>query len=52
MTTQTRATFDDLMRAAGKAADPEHLTIFRKGEIADAEPAVPGWKMSVDELFR
>ena len=33
------------------AADPEHPTVFRRGEIADAEPAVPGWRMPVDELF-
>jgi Uma2 family endonuclease len=25
--------------------------IFRRGEIAEAEPAVPGWSMSVDDLF-
>ncbi len=24
---------------------------FRRGEEADAEPAVPGWKMRVDDLF-
>ena len=34
-----------------KASDPEHPMIFRRGEIADAEPAVPGWRMAVDELF-
>ena len=34
-----------------KASDPENPTIFRRGEIADAEPAVPGWRMAVDELF-
>jgi Uma2 family endonuclease len=34
-----------------KASDPENPVIFRRGEIADAEPAVPGWRMSVDELF-
>ena len=34
------------------AADPEHPTIFRRGQIANAEPAVPGWRMSVDDLFR
>ena len=34
------------------AADRANPTIFRRGEIADAEPAVPGWRMSVDELFR
>jgi len=26
--------------------------IFRKGEIADAKPAVPGWRMPVDRLFK
>jgi Uma2 family endonuclease len=25
---------------------------FRRGETADAEPAVPGWRMPVDHLFR
>ena len=26
-------------------------TVFRRGEIADAEAAVPGWRFQVDELF-
>lgn len=26
-------------------------TVYRRGEQADAEPAVPGWRMPVDELF-
>ena len=34
-----------------KASDPEHLVIFRRGETADAEPAVPGWRMPVNDLF-
>ena len=34
-----------------KASDPEHPVIFRRGDIADAEPAVPGWQMPVDDLF-
>jgi len=34
-----------------KASDPENPVIFRRGEVADAEPAVPGWRMAVDELF-
>lgn len=34
-----------------RASDPENPTIYRRGEIAEAEPAVPGWKMAVDELF-
>ncbi len=31
--------------------DPNNPKIFRRVDIADAEPAVPGWIISVDELF-
>jgi len=34
-----------------RATDPERATIYRRDEIAEAEPAVPGWTMAVDELF-
>jgi Uma2 family endonuclease len=34
-----------------KASDPDNPMIFRRSDIADAEPAVPGWRMAVDELF-
>jgi Uma2 family endonuclease len=34
-----------------KASDPDNPIIFRRGEMADAEPAVPGWQMAVDKLF-
>jgi Uma2 family endonuclease len=34
-----------------KASAPEHPVIFRRGERADAEPAVPGWRMAVNDLF-
>lgn len=34
-----------------KASDPEHPVIFRRGDNADAEPAVPGWRMAVNDLF-
>jgi len=34
-----------------KASDPEHPVIFRRGDMADAEPAVPGWRMAVNALF-
>jgi Uma2 family endonuclease len=34
-----------------KFNDPDTPVIFRRGEIANAEPAVPGWRMAVDELF-
>lgn len=42
---------DEVVRVYS-ASDPDTPTIFRRGEIADAEPAVPGWRMPVDELFR
>ena len=32
--------------------DPETPTIYRRGDIAEAEPAVPGWTMPVDDLFK
>ena len=31
--------------------DPENAIVYRRGEIAEAEPAVPGWTMPVDDLF-
>ena len=34
-----------------RASDPEHPVTFRRGEMADAEPAVPGWRVSVDWIF-
>ena len=34
-----------------RASDPERATIYRRGETAEAEPAVPGWTMAVDNLF-
>ena len=34
-----------------KASDPDNPLIFRRGDMADAEPAVPGWQMAVDELL-
>lgn len=33
-----------------KSADGKP-TVYRRGEIACAEPAVPGWRFPVDELF-
>ena len=33
------------------AADPENPVVFHRGEVADAEPAVPGWRFPVNELF-
>ena len=34
-----------------RASDPDNPTIYRCGDIAEAEPAVPGWRMPVNELF-
>ena len=34
-----------------RADDPGHPATFVKGQQADAEPAVPGWRMAVDEIF-
>jgi Uma2 family endonuclease len=41
---------DDVIKSY-KATDPENPVIFRRGDIADAEPAVPGWRIPVDDLF-
>jgi Uma2 family endonuclease len=27
------------------------VAVFRRGDAADAEPAVPGWRIGVDEVF-
>ena len=34
-----------------RASGPENPTIYRRREVAEAEPAVPGWRMPVDDLF-
>ena len=34
-----------------RSTDPETPTVYRRGDIAEAEPAVPGWTMPVDDLF-
>jgi Uma2 family endonuclease len=34
-----------------RTSDPESPTVYRRGEVADAEPAVPGWRFPVDELW-
>jgi len=33
------------------ANNPDTPRVFSRGDVADAEPAVPGWSMTVDELF-
>ena len=34
-----------------RAASPVAPTVYRRGEVAEAEPALPGWMMPVDDLF-
>ena len=35
-----------------RSSAPHQPTLFVRGQEADAEPAVPGWRMAVDDLFR
>ena len=32
--------------------DPDQPIIYQRSELADAEPAVPGWCFKIDDLFR
>jgi Uma2 family endonuclease len=41
---------EDVVRVY-RATDPQSPAVYRRGETAEAEPAVPGWRMPVDELF-
>jgi Uma2 family endonuclease len=34
-----------------RASDPDKATVYHCGEVAEAEPAVPGWTFRVDDLF-
>lgn len=34
-----------------RATEPDMPTVYRRGDMAEAEPAVPGWTMPVEELF-
>jgi Uma2 family endonuclease len=40
----------DAVRVYRKEA-PEQPTVYRRGDIAEAEPALPGWSMPVDDLY-
>jgi len=33
------------------ADDPENQTMFGRGSVANAEPAVSGWSIPVDDLY-
>ena len=34
-----------------RAETPDRPVLFHEGQVADAESAVPGWRMAVDEIF-
>jgi Uma2 family endonuclease len=37
--------------ASYRISDPTSPTVFLRGQTADAEPAMPGWRIRVDEIF-
>lgn len=41
---------EDVVRSYRSDA-PEEPTVYRRGEVASAEPAVPDWSMPVDDLW-
>lgn len=34
-----------------RASEPRNPTVYQRGEMAEAEPALPGWKTEVERLF-
>ena len=34
-----------------RASAPDQPLVFRRGAVADAEPAIPGWRMKVEDVF-
>jgi Uma2 family endonuclease len=34
-----------------RRSEPSRYKLYQRGQMAEAEPAVPGWSMSVDEIF-
>jgi Uma2 family endonuclease len=34
-----------------RPSDPDNPTLYRRGGVAEAEPAVPSWTMPVEDLF-
>jgi hypothetical protein len=42
---------DDVIKVY-RYTDPETPITYHRGDIAEAEPAVPGWTMPVDDLLQ
>lgn len=36
---------------AYSATSPEEPIVYRRGMVADAEPALPGWQIAIDDVF-
>lgn len=41
----------DLVVRVYRLGEPDRPVVYKRGEIAEAEPAVPGWWMSVEDMF-
>ncbi len=41
----------DMVVRVYRASDPEHPTIYREGDMAEAEPALPGWQIPVADFM-
>jgi Uma2 family endonuclease len=56
-TAGTQVVWDvDVLRSADvvrvyRANNPDEPTVYRRGDEAEAEPALSGWRMQVDDLF-
>ena len=42
---------DDVIRVYRHTSPDLPAAIYRRGEIAEAEPALPTWRFPVDDLF-
>jgi Uma2 family endonuclease len=41
---------EDVVRVY-RADEPNKPTVYYRGDLAEAEPALPGWRMPVNDLF-
>jgi Uma2 family endonuclease len=37
--------------AVYRNGSPEHPTIYRQGDVAEADPALPGWRLPIVDIF-
>jgi len=42
----------EAVRVYRATSDPDNPTVYHRGQLAEAEPAVPCWGMPVEDLFR